>query len=201
MGLDAAASEVLVNLITGSGLPDRGTVRVLDRMTSEIADGDAWLASLDRFGIVSERAVLLEGATVQQNLAMPFTLQIDPLPLETAEQVAALAQSVGLTGGGGEGWLMRPAGDAPPAIRARIHLARALALDPALLILEHPTGSVSGPDRAALAADTARVTDARRVATLIITQDQEYARAVAHRTLQLDAASGSVRPLRRGWFR
>ena len=203
MGLDAGASEVLVNLITGAGLPDRGTVRVLARTTSDIADADDWLASLDRFGIVSERAVLLEGATVQQNLAMPFTLQLEPVPQETAGRVAALAEAVGIGSSAADeaGWLGRMAGETPPAIRARIHLARALALEPALLILEHPTAGVPEDERPALAADTARATDARRVATLVITQDQLYARAVAHRTLQLDAASGSLKPLKRGWFR
>ena len=72
-GLDAGAAEVLVNLVTGAALPDEGEVRVFGRATSEIASGDEWLASLERFGIVSPRAVLIEGATVLQNLAMPFT--------------------------------------------------------------------------------------------------------------------------------
>ena len=75
---------MLVNLVTGASVADRGVVRVLGRNNADIADGDDWLASLDRFGIVSPRAVLLEGATLEQNLAMPFTLQIDPVEPETA---------------------------------------------------------------------------------------------------------------------
>src|SRR5437879_5817418 len=67
-GLDAGAAEVLVNLVTGASLPEEGEVRVLGRATSSIADSDDWLASLDRFGIVSPRAVLLDAATVLQNL-------------------------------------------------------------------------------------------------------------------------------------
>src|SRR6516165_4243326 len=79
-GLDAGAAEVLVNLVTGASLPDEGDVRVLGRVTSSIADGDEWLASLERFGIVSPRAVLLDAATVLQNLVMPLTLAIDEIP-------------------------------------------------------------------------------------------------------------------------
>ena len=75
IGLDAGGAEVLVNLVTGRSVPTAGAVRVLGSGHAEIADGDEWLASLDRFGIVSERAVLLDGATVEQNLAMPFTLR------------------------------------------------------------------------------------------------------------------------------
>src|SRR5207244_2048884 len=74
VGLDPIASEVFVNLLTGATLPESGDVRVFGRPTSAIADSDDWLATVDRFGIVSERAVLLDQLTILQNLAMPFTL-------------------------------------------------------------------------------------------------------------------------------
>src|SRR5262249_10574451 len=48
-GLDAGAAEVFVNLVTGASVPDEGDVLVEGRSTSAIADGDQWLASLDRF--------------------------------------------------------------------------------------------------------------------------------------------------------
>ena len=51
---------------------------MLGRPTSAINDSADWLATVDRFGIVSERAVLLDQLTVIQNLAMPFTLDIEP---------------------------------------------------------------------------------------------------------------------------
>jgi len=79
-GLDAGAAEVLVNLVTGASLPDEGEVRVLGHSTADVTNGDEWLASLDRFGIVSPRAVLLDAVSALQNLALPFTLQIDPIP-------------------------------------------------------------------------------------------------------------------------
>jgi ABC-type lipoprotein export system ATPase subunit len=75
-GLDAGAGELLVNLVTGASVPDAGEIRIFGQRTADIPDGDAWLDLLERFGIVSPRAVLLEGSTLQQNLAMPFTLEI-----------------------------------------------------------------------------------------------------------------------------
>src|SRR4051794_33049780 len=95
-GLDAPAAEVMVNLVTGASLPDGGDVRVFGRLTSDVADGDEWLTSLDRFGIVSERAVLLEGASLAQNLALPFTLDIDPVSPETLARVTQLAKECGI---------------------------------------------------------------------------------------------------------
>ena len=98
-GFDAGAAEVLVNLVTGASVPDEGEVRVLGQRTADIAGGDEWLASLDRFGIVSPRGVLLEGATLEQNLAMPMTLQIDPVPPAIAEKVVELARQCGIVTG------------------------------------------------------------------------------------------------------
>jgi ABC-type transporter Mla maintaining outer membrane lipid asymmetry ATPase subunit MlaF len=206
LGLDAGAAEVLVNLVTGAGVADRGIVRVEGRNNAEIASGDEWLASLDRFGIVSARAVLLDGATLEQNLAMPFTLRVDPLAPAMAERVAVLARACGLIGSmedaeQGRVALRRLAGEIPPEMRARAHLARAVALDPALLVLEHPTLGVPEPAQAAYAADIVRVADARHMAALVLTQDQAFAQLVAHRTLKLNPATGALTPVKRGWFR
>src|SRR5687767_1117216 len=84
-GLDAPAAEVLVKLLTGASLPDSGTIEVLGRRTTAITDESDWLAWLDHFGIVSNRAVLLESSTLAQNLALPFTLEIEPVPPDIAE--------------------------------------------------------------------------------------------------------------------
>ena len=74
LGFDRPAAEVFVNLITGASLPDKGEVASLGRPTSAIADSDEWLAFVERFGIVSDRIVLLEAMTVAQNLAISFDL-------------------------------------------------------------------------------------------------------------------------------
>jgi ABC-type transporter Mla maintaining outer membrane lipid asymmetry ATPase subunit MlaF len=199
-GVDAGAAEILVNLITGASLPDEGQIRAFGRLTSDITDGKEWLTWLDQFGIVSTRSVLLDAATVAQNLAMPLTLQIDPIPPEIVEQVAALAHESGISGSGDD-WLSRMTGDVPPEIRVRIHLARAVALRPSLLLLEHPTATVPQPQRAAFADQVIAVTQGRGIGALVITQDDELARRVANRALRLEPATGVLKPVKRGWFR
>lgn len=193
-GLDAGAAEVLVNLVTGASLPDQGEVRVTGRLTADIANGDEWLASLDRFGIISPRGVLLDSATIEQNIAMVFTLMIDPVPPETAARVRALAAECGIAD------VTAVTGQTAPDVRARVHLARAVALEPALVILEHPTAGVAESARAPLAKDFAAVTDARRLAALVITQDEAFAKIAADRVLRLEGATGVLKPARRGWF-
>ena len=195
-GLDGAATELLVNLVTGASVPDEGEVRVLGHSTADIADGDAWLASLDRFGIVSDRAVLLEGSTLAQNLAMPYTLEIDPVEPEMLERVTSLAAECGIE----REWLSQPAAELPPAIRTRAHLARGIALSPSLLIVEHPTATLPQADHAPLAALIRRIADARGMATLIVTMDEKFGTAAADRTLTLAPATGELRKVKKGWF-
>ena len=96
LGFDRPAAEVFVNLITGASLPDKGEVASLGRPTSAIADSDEWLAFVERFGIVSDRIVLLEAMTVAQNLAISFDLALEPVPPEIMTRVAALAAEVGI---------------------------------------------------------------------------------------------------------
>ena len=196
-GIDAGGAEMLVNLVTGASLPDEGEVRVLGRRTADIPDGDDWLSSLDCFGIVSERGVLLEGSTVLQNVALPFTLDIDPVPADARRAVLALGIECDIP----YDWLEQPVGTIPAAVRARVHLARALALEPQVLLLEHPTAAAPAADRKTFGGVVARVCEARGLTALAITFDSEFAAAAAHRTLTLQAATGHLVPARRRWRR
>jgi ABC-type lipoprotein export system ATPase subunit len=193
-GLDAGAAEVLVNLVTGASVPDEGEVLVQGRSTAAIADGDEWLASLDRFGIVSPRAILLDAATLLQNLAMPLTLQIDPLPPDAAATATALAREAGI----GDEWLDRPVAALPAAVKMRAHLVRAVVLGPALLILEHPTAALEKGEGRAFGEAVARVAGARALATLIVSEDADFSETASSRRLALQAASGDLKPRRRG---
>jgi ABC-type lipoprotein export system ATPase subunit len=195
-GLDAGAAEVLVNLVTGASLPDEGEIFVLDRSTASIADGETWLGWLDRFGIVSPRAVLLDAATLLQNLAMPITLDIEPVPPGVAARVTELAREAGID----ERHLERPIAGLDPAIQLRAHLIRAIALEPALLILEHPTARLAGGEGQGFGEVLARMADARRLATLIISEDVPFSTAAATRRLALNAATGDLKPPKKRLF-
>ena len=196
LGLDLAASEVLVNLVTGAALPDRGEVTLFGRPTSSIADSTDWLAVVDRFGIVSERAVLLEPLSVIQNLSMPFTLDIEPPPEDIRARAAALAREVDLP----EAAWSRPVAALDPVGRARLRWARALALDPAILLLEHPSADLPREAVAPLAGQIRALAEHRGAAILALTADEEFAARVARRVLRLDAATGRLSE-RGGWFR
>jgi ABC-type transporter Mla maintaining outer membrane lipid asymmetry ATPase subunit MlaF len=188
LGLDETAAEVFVNLVTGASLPDRGEVRLFGRSTAAIADSADWLSVVDRFGIVSSRAVLLDTLTVAQNLAMPFTLDVDPLAPDVRERTEALAEEVGLP----DATRDRPVGELDAGGRFRVRLGRALALDPAIVVIEHPTAELSGQDVAAVAARCRDVALARKTATITLTADRDFGERVANRVLALQPATGRL---------
>lgn len=196
LGVDATAAEVLVNLIVGATLPDAGDIQVFGRSTRAIADATDWLATADRFGIVSARAVLLESLSVIQNLAMPFTLEIEPPPEDVAARARALANDVGLS----HQSLEKPVSSVGPTGHILVRLARALALDPAALLVEHPTAGIPRDEVAGLGQQMRVVCERRGVAAVIITGDEAYAHRVATRVLQLEPATGRLKTVRSGWL-
>ena len=189
LGFDRPAAEVFVNLITGASLPDKGEVASLARLTSAIADSDEWLAFVERFGIVSDRIVLLEGMTVAQNLAISFDLCLEPVPPETMARVVALAVEAGIDPAA----LEARVADAPPLLRSQIHLARALALNPAILVLEHPTARLSPDESKALAMIVSRISEHRSLTTLGLLMDEKFAKATGGRLLVWQPATGVMR--------
>lgn len=195
VGFDQPSAEMFVSLVTGQSLPEGGEVRVFGRPTTAISDSRDWLEFVDRFGIVSERAVLVEPLSVLENLAMPFTLSIEPMADDIRQKAASLAREVGLP----ETLLTAAAGSLDPAARLRLRLGRALALGPSLLLLEHISAGLPPAAAAALAADIAGIVARRHIAAVALTMDEPFARALAPRVLRWDPATGRLSP-RTGWF-
>jgi predicted ABC-type transport system involved in lysophospholipase L1 biosynthesis ATPase subunit len=189
MGLDAQAAEMLVGLLTGAVLPDEGDIHLFGKSTRDVSDSDAWLEMLDDVGIVTDRAVLIGQFSVAQNIAIPFTLQVDPVSDEVRPQVERLAREVGLDGED----LYRPVGHAAPEVVARVRLARALALDPIMLIAEHPTATLPRDQVKPFAAEIARLARDRQLTVLAITADETFAATLGGRILTHEPKTGALR--------
>ncbi len=198
LGVDQPMAEVLVDLITGATVPDTGDVSVLGQPTSAIADADSWLRTLDRFGLLSERAVLVEQFTAEQNLTLPLSLNLENVPAAVKGRVHDLAAEVGLA----TVELASPVGRLSGTARARVRLARALALDPHVLLAEHPSALLSGDDTPAFAADISRIVANRELTALFLTADRAFATRVARQVFALHPATGALTSLSgwRGWF-
>ena len=194
-GLDAESAEMLTLLITGASLPDEGTVHIAGRDTRDIQTDTEWLTSLDVFGMVTTRAALMDGVALEANMALPFTLSIDPLLPEVRRAVVSLAAEVGLSAE----QLPEPIHKLGEAERARVHLARALALKPQVLLLEHPTARLTPDEAAAFGRVLSGIGEQRSLAWLAISEDDAFASEAGGRRCRLAPASGEISAVKRAW--
>jgi predicted ABC-type transport system involved in lysophospholipase L1 biosynthesis ATPase subunit len=192
VGLDQVATQVFVNLVTGATLPDSGEIRLFGRATAAITESSDWLALVDRLGIVSDRVVLLEGMTPIQNLAIPFGLEVEPPPEETIGRAQQLAREVGLL----ESSWVAPVAHLNRLDQVRVRLGRALAFDPAVLLLEHVSAGLSQQDASVLGRDIQAVATRRGVAVVMSSADDRMAHRMTSRVLTLNAATGRLTDLR-----
>ena len=190
-GLDAVAAEVFVHLITGATLPDSGDVSLFGKNTKSITDGEAWLKSLDQVGMVTTRGILIDAFTVLQNVAMALTLNVDPIDPRVLPEAGAFAREVGFDPAGFD----LPTGPAAGDVKMRVHLARALALGPEVLIAEHPSATLPRESVAGFAADLARVARSRNLGLLALTSDDAFAKGLGGQRLMLNGGTGELKPI------
>jgi predicted ABC-type transport system involved in lysophospholipase L1 biosynthesis ATPase subunit len=179
-------------------LPDAGDVVLFGQNTRTIADSNAWLRTLDGIGMITARGILVEAFSVLQNVALSLTLEVDPIDPRVVPQAGALAREAGIDPGAFD----LAAGRVAPDVKMRVHLARALALGPTLLIAEHASAALPRETVAAFGTDLARAARARRLALVAVTADDGLAKAIGGTRLELVPATGELRRqglLRRLW--
>ena len=184
---------VFVDLVTAGSLPDTGEVTVFGEPTTSLTDPERWMAMLDRFGLVSERGILMGQMTAEQNLASPLSLQVETMSDELRTSVRRLADEVRIP----LSQLSQPLAALPAAPRLRVRLGRALALNPRVLLAEHPTATLSPHEALTIAGDMASIAAGRGIASLVCTADRRFAHAVARRVLTFQPATGEVKPATR----
>jgi ABC-type lipoprotein export system ATPase subunit len=192
-GIDMLGAETFVHLVTGATLPDAGDVLLFGRNTRGITDGEAWLTSLDGVGMITARGILIEAFSVLQNIALSLTLEVDPIDPRVIPEAGALAREVGIA----TNLFDLAVGTLAADIKMRVHLARALALGPKLLIAEHPSAALSRENVAGFGGDLGNVARTRGLGLIAITADDSLAKAVGGTRLELVAATGELRTLSR----
>ena len=199
LGFDRAAAEVLVNLITAATLPDSGDIEIFGSPTHLITDSDTWFRSLDRFGILSDRVPLVDELSVEQNLALPLSLDVGNMSADLRDRVARIADEVEITGDARG----RSMAGIDATTRMRVRLGKALALDPPVLLAEHPNADVPSDEVGRLASVLKSIAGTREIAMLILTADRGFATAVSNRVLTLKPSTGELVPSsgRFGWLR
>jgi sulfate transport system ATP-binding protein len=167
LGPSGSGKSTLLRIIAGLEAPDQGTIR--------IADTDVTAAAPQQRGIgfVFQHYAAFTHISVRENVA--FGLRLRKLPKQQIrERVDELLKLVGLTAWGEQ----RPA-QLSGGQRQRMALARALAIEPRVLLLDEPFGALDANVRAELRQWLRRLHDEQGVTTVLVTHDQEEAMDVA----------------------
>ena len=131
-------------------------------------------------GFVFQHYAAFKHMTVRDNVA--FGLKIRKQPKDKVRaRVDELLEIVGLTG-----WADRYPAQLSGGQRQRMALARALAVEPAVLLLDEPFGALDANVREELREWLRRLHDEVHVTTVIVTHDQEEAMAISDRIVVLD---------------
>ena len=174
LGPSGSGKSTLLRVIAGLEAPDEGTV--------EIAGEDATTVPPQKRGIgfVFQHYAAFKHMTVRDNVA--FGLRVRRRPkAEIGAKVDELLKIVGL-----DGYHKRYPNQLSGGQRQRMALARALAVEPEVLLLDEPFGALDANVRAELREWLRRLHDEVHVTTVLVTHDQEEAMEVADRIVVLN---------------
>jgi sulfate transport system ATP-binding protein len=176
LGPSGSGKTTLLRVIAGLDQPDRGTLELDGRPAIDLPPGKRGL------GFVFQSYGLFEHMTVAGNIA--FGLQVHrPRPPRAAidDVVQRMLTLVHLEGLG-----PRLPAQLSGGQRQRVALARTLAVEPRILLLDEPFGALDRQVREELRGALRRIHDTLGMTTLFVTHDQEEAAALADRAVLLE---------------
>jgi sulfate/thiosulfate transport system ATP-binding protein len=174
LGPSGSGKSTLLRAIAGLDLPDTGTITINGRDVTHIPPQRRGI------GFVFQHYAAFKHLTVRDNVA--FGLKIRKKPkTEIKEKVDNLLEVVGLSG-----FQTRYPNQLSGGQRQRMALARALAVDPEVLLLDEPFGALDAKVREDLRAWLRRLHDEVHVTTVLVTHDQAEALDVADRIAVLN---------------
>lgn len=179
VGYSGSGKTTLISLIAGLIKPDSGTVKLNDLEIT--APGP------DR-GVVFQNYSLLPWLTVFENIMLAVDQVFPNHAAEKKQQIVASAiETVNLT----------RARDKVPrelsgGMRQRVSVARALAMDPQILLLDEPLSALDALTRATLQDEFERIWEKDKKTVVMITNDVDEALLLADRVIPLTPGPGAT---------
>lgn len=179
LGRSGTGKSVLLKLIAGLQKPDAGSIRVLGQEISRL-DMDSLNEVRKKLGFLFQQAALYDSLTVAENVAFPLKRHARLSAQDLRTKVRELLASVGM-----ERDLDKMPSDISGGMQKRVGLARALALDPELLLFDEPTSGLDPITATEIGALIVKLKKERNLASVVVTHDVHGAKNFADRVVLL----------------
>jgi nitrate/nitrite transport system ATP-binding protein len=183
LGFSGTGKTTLINLMAGLEMPTKGEVLFKGQPVTEPGP---------ERGVIFQNYSLMPWLTVNGNVGLAVDTMFPGL--SKAERAAKVAHYVGMVG------LSHAAGRRPAELsggmRQRVNVARALAMDPEMLLLDEPLSALDALTRGNLAEEIERIWEADKKTCVLITNDVDEAILLADRIIPLNPDGTLADPIR-----
>lgn len=178
LGPSGCGKSTLLRLTAGLMSPSAGRVRVFGREVD---------APRDDVGIVFQNATLLPWANVEDNVVFPARHMHGHVNAKDREQARAIIARVGL-----EGFEKRLPGELSGGMQQRVGIARALFLNPDILLMDEPFSALDALTRDAMGFELLRLWQASPKTVMFITHSIPEAVLLADRVVVMSERPGRI---------
>ena len=179
LGRSGTGKSVLLKLIIGLYKPDSGSIEVQGRDMTHLAM-DQLHEVREKMGFLFQYAALFDSLTVHQNVAFPLLRHTELAGNKLSERVRDLLARVGI-----EDAAEKLPGQISGGMKKRVGLARALALNPEIMLFDEPTAGLDPITAGEINELIQDLQSERAMSSIVVTHDMHSARAVSDRVALL----------------
>jgi phospholipid/cholesterol/gamma-HCH transport system ATP-binding protein len=176
---------VLLKLLIGLQPADSGSIRILDQEITRL--GVKQLNEVrKKMGFLFQQAALYDSLTVEENVAFPLNRHVKLPENDRKQRVRELLAGVGM-----ERDLEKLPSQISGGMQKRVGLARALALEPEIVLFDEPTAGLDPVTATEIAKLILDLKEKRKITAIVVTHDVATAKLFSDRLLLLH--EGNIR--------